>query len=345
MNEEKNQDEIDFEKLGMSGEEARPAARWVLRILMLLLIAGAFVAIRSAFRDQVGPEDIENGLQIVAQDSIWVDKESEEPGKISIVPSIRFRVKNVGEKALGSLKFIGIFELIDGGEQLGDGNIVILERALEPGETSELLTITSRYGYSASSKEAFLSNAAEWKAVRVRLLARKNSAPGKLGSYEISRKISGMDSAPEPATKTQDQGVVPSSVRLDEQVCRWMRAERDGKHIIFPFARIRIRNIGTESLPMIIFRGEFMFEDGSQQINADYPALKAGLGVNELSDEILIRSEYGLQADDLQDFYTNRYSWQTVKIKIYAKTAEEPFFLLGTYETVREIEGVKLVRE
>jgi len=344
MKEEKNDDGLDFEKLGMGDSASKGTARWMLRILLLLLIVGGFFAIRSAFRDQVGPEEIEKSLQIVETDSVWVDKKSEEPGKISIVPSIGFRVKNIGEKPLNALKFIGIFEMTEGGEQIGDGNIPQLNTPLLPGETSPLLTITSRYGYSASSKEAFINNAAEWKPVRVRLLARKNSAPGKLGTFEISRKIAGLDGeAPNP--DPQSAGLVAQSVRIDEQSCKWMRKEVNGKHVIYPFARIRIRNIGPEKLTDLIFRGEFLFADGSQQINADYPVLKSGLLANALSDELVIRSEYGLEANDLQAFYTNRYQWQTVKVRIFCKTTTEPFFLLGTYETVKEIEGVKLVYE
>ncbi len=342
MNEEKNQTELDFEKLGMGDSAPKGPAKWILRILLLLLISAAVLAIVSAIKGQVGAEDIEKGLQIVDVDSEWVDKKSEEPGKITIVPSIRFRVKNVGNKPLAALKFIGIFEFIEDSEEIGDGNLPHLDEPLQPGEISSLLTITSRYGYSASSKEAFASNAAEWKPVHVRLLARKNAAPGKLGTYEISRKITGLDS--EASTPSpENTGIVARSVRIEEQQFKWMRREVGGRHVIYPFARIRLRNIGEETLPGLIFRGEFLFEDGSQQMNADYPTLKAGLAVDALSDELLIRSEYGLEANDLQAFYANRYHWQTVKIKIYCKTVKDPFFLLGSYETVKEIEGVNLI--
>ncbi len=342
MNEENSQQDLDVEKLVISDSQPSGPGRWILRALLLVLLIGAAWLIRSAIRGQVGPDDIEKGLQIVESDSIWVDKESEEPGKISIVPSISFRVKNVGDKPLGTLKFIGIFEVIDGGEQIGDGNIPILDTPLLPGEVSPLLTITSRYGYSASSKAAFVQNAAEWKAVRVRLLARKNSAPGKLGTLEISRRIAGLD-GPALPVQTESSGLIARSVRIDEHSCKWIRKEVGGKHIIYPSARIRLRNIGQQALPELIFRAEFVFEDGSQQMQADYPSLKAGLDPDALSDELLIRSEFGLEAGDLQAFYANRYHWQVVKIRIFAKTAQEPFFLLGTYETVKEIEGVKLV--
>jgi hypothetical protein len=342
MNNEQKQNDFDIEKLGMGDSVRTGWTRWLLRILLLLLIVGAAVAIHMAIRDQVGPQDIEKGLVVVDAVSQWVDKESDEPGMVSIVPSIRFRVKNVSDKPLEMLKFIGIFEFIEGGEQIGDGNIPLLEIPLQPGETSPFLTIASRYGYSASSKEAFVKNATEWKPVRVRLLARKNSAPGKLGSFEISREIAGLDVEAVPAP-VESSSLVARSVRIEEQVCRWTRKEAAGKHIIYPFARFRLRNISQETLPDLIFRGEFLFADGSVQINADYPALKGGLGADGLSDEVTVRSEYGLEATDLKAFYADRNSWQTVRIKLYAKTAGEEFFLLGTYETVKEIEGVKLV--
>lgn len=340
-NEEKSQKDLEDLIIGTS-DSKRPAV-WLLRILLLSLVIGAVLLVRSAFRAQVSPEEIERSLKVVESESIWVDKESEEPGKISIVPSVTFRVKNVGKRPLASLKFIGIFEIIEGGEQIGDGNIPQLENPLNPGETSPSLTITSRYGYSASSKEAFLSNSAEWKAVRVRLLARKNSAPGKIGTFEISRSISGVNGSALQPGSPDSLSLVAQSARIEEMQCKWIRKEVNGRQVIYPFTRFRVRNIGDKELPDLFFRAEYLFEDGSQQINADYPKLKRGLAPKEISDEVLIRSEFGLEAGNLEDFYANRYQWQVVKVRIFGKTAEEPFFLMGTYETVKEIEGVKLV--
>lgn len=344
MSEEKNQSDFDISKLGQTDSQGGRVTRWLLRFLLLALVIGGVVIVRMAFRDQIGPEEIEKGLVIADYTTRWVDKESEMAGMISIVPSIQFHVRNVSDKPMSLLSFIGIFEFIEGGEQIGDGNIPQLLDPLLPGETSPLLTITSRYGYTASSKEAFVKNATEWKPVRVRLLARKNSAPGKLGTFEISKDIAGLEATTIPAL-VESSSLVARSVRIEDQVCKWTRKEVGGKHVIYPFARIRIRNIATDPLPDLFFRGEFIFEDGTQQINIDYPNLKAGLAADAVSDEILIRSEYGLEAEDLKAFYDNRNTWQTIKIKLYAKTAQEDFFLLGTYETVKEIEGVKLVYE
>jgi hypothetical protein len=137
-------------------------------------------------------EKIGKSLQLTAVDSIWVDRIRSKEKSI-IVPSITFKVKNVGDEAMEDVFFKGEFLFLDNNEKLGEGNVQALEKPLTPGETSKDVTIISELGYEAASKAAFIHNSKSWRKVKVRVFAKlKDYEYVLMGTYPIRQEIEGV---------------------------------------------------------------------------------------------------------------------------------------------------------
>ncbi|MCP5048447.1 MAG: hypothetical protein GY940_14855 [bacterium] len=136
--------------------------------------------------------ELAHSIRVVNQDSLWVDKAASR-GEVIIVPSITFEIKNMGQQPLHRLYFKGVFKYEDTGEILSEGLAPGLSKELAPGETGEEITIKADFGYTATSKEAFIHNNKKWKRLKVGLYAKnKESEYALLGTYPIKQKIQGI---------------------------------------------------------------------------------------------------------------------------------------------------------
>jgi hypothetical protein len=143
-------------------------------------------AIQESF-DKIG-----KSLQIAEHDSIWVDR-LKSAGRVIIVPSITFQVKNVGDEPMEDVIFKGEFVFRDSGEKLSEGVAVALEKALAPGETSKDIFLRAELGYEATSKEAFIKNIQNWRKADVRLFAKQRDYEYVLlGTFPIRQEIEGI---------------------------------------------------------------------------------------------------------------------------------------------------------
>jgi hypothetical protein len=135
-------------------------------------------------------KELEESLQVVRHDSKWVDKEVSS-GEVKIVPAIRIKVKNIGTKPLRNINFVGVFDILESGKRVGDGYAYVFDEPLKPGETSDEISIKSKFGYKASAKSAFVGNK-DWKPVKVILFAKTSAGFLKLGQYPIAHVIAGL---------------------------------------------------------------------------------------------------------------------------------------------------------
>jgi hypothetical protein len=173
--------------------------------MLVVAVAGVILALifsRSVVKNTWSAEEISRSIQIVWHESKWVDKRA-KPGEAVIVPSITFRVKNVGTRSLQYVDFQGIFAFVEGGENLSDGFIQAIRDPLAPGQESGEIFIKSFYGYTASSKEAFIKNSQEWKKVKAKIFAKsKGSEYVLLGVFSVEQTLEGVN----VIYQTGDQG-------------------------------------------------------------------------------------------------------------------------------------------
>jgi hypothetical protein len=156
------------------------------------LIAVMFVSVLSINCSQgMSSEELEDSIEVVDVYTRWEKKYYQPwPPKLTLVPAISFKVKNVGDEPLTYIYFNGIFRFEGDQENLGDNFIAgIRGDAVQPGETSEAIILQSNFGVEGKSISHFKNNP-EWKTVNVRLFAKSKGSPYVLiGDYEVSREI------------------------------------------------------------------------------------------------------------------------------------------------------------
>jgi hypothetical protein len=151
------------------------------------------------------PEELKASVEIVEVSSKWVAKEYEPwPPKLTLVPVISFRVKNLSAKPLNYLNFNAIFKEQDAQENLGDNFLAAIRKEpIPPGETSHVITLKSNFGVQGKSLASFQDNP-NWKTFVCKLFIQSKGSPHvPLGEYQISRTIDFKE--PEPVGKEKKE--------------------------------------------------------------------------------------------------------------------------------------------
>lgn len=171
----------------------KQAKFWASFLTLVIGLAALTFFYRTVIQETMSEEEVARSIQVVWHDSIWVDKKG-KPDEAIIVPSFTFKIKNTGSRPLQHVNFNCIFVFAEGGENLTDGYVTAIKEPLPPGETSDEISVKGFYGYTATSKPAFIKNMANWKEIKVKIYAKtKNSGQVLLGIFPIAKKISGIE--------------------------------------------------------------------------------------------------------------------------------------------------------
>lgn len=165
--------------------------KW-LPILAVIIISGiiALILYLAGFMETMSAEEIKNSIEIIDVETKWVKKYYQPwPPKLTLVPAICFRVKNVSDKPLRYVNFNANYRFRDDYEDLGNSFLAAIRgEAIMPGEISELITLKSNYGVEGKTVHTFKDNP-RWRIVFVKLFAVKSNQYAPLGEWEISKKI------------------------------------------------------------------------------------------------------------------------------------------------------------
>jgi hypothetical protein len=165
---------------------------WASFITIVIGVVLILAFYKTVIKETMSDEEVARSIQVVWHDSIWVDKKG-KPDEAIIVPSFTFKIKNTGTRPLQHVNFNCIFIFAESGENLTDGYVTAVKEPLPPGETSAEIFVKGFFGYTASSKPAFIKNMANWKEVKVKIYAKtKNSGQVLLGIFPIAKKIAGI---------------------------------------------------------------------------------------------------------------------------------------------------------
>ena len=163
------------------------------------LLAASFLAVLFMYScGSVPSEELKASVQVTDVETKWVSKYYQPwPPRLILVPVVSFRVKNVGPRPLIHVNFNGIFKFKGDPENLGDNFLAaIRSKAVNPGETSEVITLKSNFGVEGKTVASFKDNV-QWKPTEVKLYARsKGSQFVLLGEWDISRTIDFVEPAP-----------------------------------------------------------------------------------------------------------------------------------------------------
>ncbi len=323
---------------------------WITLVMAILGVLLVWALIRHQ-QGSIGSNELSRSLELVSSETRWVNKEV-TPYRVKIVPSVTFTVRNKGKRTIGNLKFVGIFMFADSGEQMSDGVTPLMPEPVEPGETTEEITINALYGYSATSKAAFMQNKSKWKPIKVKILAQTSSnsfAP--LGVIPVRQVIEGIDGdisegqVIETDERMEKALKLGSSLQVIDAESRWEdKLVTRNQAVIVPVIRFRLKNTGDAPLHNLILKGVFEFEeDGRQMTVGETEALREPLGPGKTSDEISLKGEFGYSASNKAAFVHNRDQWKPIKVRILARSRQSRDALLGIFPVSREIEGVNVI--
>ncbi len=296
----------------------------------------------------ISPEELKASLKVESQSSRWVNKRV-TPYEVTIVPSISFKVQNIGKKDIKSLKFTAVFQFLDSNEQLGDGFTLPLKRVLKPGDLSIDVTMNSNHGYKASSKEAFLKNIEAWKKVRVKIFAKTNSSPVHIGTFPIKQEIEGINvnlSEEEKAAQKakEDKALkLAKSIQLNKIKGNWeYKHASSSRIVIVPAINFELKNVGATPLHNIILRASFIHEsNGSEFTAGGLIALKNPLSPGQQSSLITVKGEFGYSQSSIEELQKNKNNIAKLKVRVYAKTRNSSEVHLGTYTVERLVKAKK----
>jgi hypothetical protein len=324
---------------------------WVTIVTTLAVIAAAYAAYHFFAVERMSPEEVKASIELFDLESKWVETNATAEG-VKIVPTIRFKMKNVGKRALHYVTLEGIFEFEEMGKTYFDGVAQTCQEPLQPGEVTGEIYIKPIHGYTASSKQAFIQNKENWEKMSVKIFA-KTSGSGPIpiiDKFPVEQVIAGMEDAQtnlsteEKANLKKNTERVAQSIQIVSQESKWLDREiTTGRAVIVPSITIKIKNLSQEPLQDIVFRGVFYFlEDGKWLSDGLTQALKKPLLPGETGEEILIKAEQGYEASSKAAFIQNRENWKNVNVKVLAKAMDSDYALIGTYLVSREIQGIKV---
>jgi hypothetical protein len=325
---------------------------WILLVSILVAVILLAYFFKSVILEGMTGEEVKKSIEIVWYDTRWVDKKV-TPQEVKIVPSISLKIKNVGKRTLQYVDIEAVFEFEESGAVFDDGMARFLQEPLEPGEISERIFIKSSYGYSASSRAAFLKNKEKWKKMQAKIFARaKGSGLVRIGDiYPVKQEIEGyedelmLQEEEQEDYQNEHTRKLAYSIRVVEQDSMWVEKVAAAKEVIIvPSITFKIKNVGQEPLQYIYFRGVFKYEDTGEIMSEGLaPALEKELPPGETSGPIQVKADFGYAASSKEAFFKNPGEWKKLKVDVLAKSKESEYVLLGIYPIKQEIQGVKVI--
>lgn len=176
-----------------------------LFLSMLALVILAMMSLSAC--KSISSEELKASVEIVDVQTKWVEKTYQPwPPKLTLVPTLSFRVKNVGDKPLNYLNFNAIFKFKDEQENLGDNFLAAIRKEpVEPGGTSPVITLKSNFGVEGKSLASFKDNP-QWKPVVCKLFIQSKGSPHiLLGEYDVSREIDFKEPEPVGMDKKEEK--------------------------------------------------------------------------------------------------------------------------------------------
>ncbi len=326
---------------------------WVIIISIVVAVILAVIFFKS-LSDTMSSEEVKNTVEIAWYDTLWMDK-GVTPQEVTIVPAVKVKIKNVGKRPLKYMDIAAVFEFVESGTVHSDGMARVLTREpLMPGETSEEILIKSLYGYSASSRAAFMQNKEEWKKMQVKLFVRaRGSGLVRVGElYPIKQVIEGFDGTVQPGDQVprdyQDEATreLAYSIRIVEQDSLWVdKVAAANQVIIVPSITVEIKNVGEKPLQYLYFKGVFKYGDTGEIMSEGITAaLKDPLAPGAASEPIEIKSDFGYTASSKEAFFKGTdQRWKLLKVDLYAKSKESQYALLGIFPIKQKIQGVQVI--
>ncbi|MCJ7680498.1 MAG: hypothetical protein MUP70_07225 [Candidatus Aminicenantes bacterium] len=173
--------------------------KWIPVILIFIIVSVIlFILSQAGMFKTMSADDLKSSIEVVDVKTMWVEKVYQPwPPKLTLVPAISFRVKNISDKPLRYINFNAKFRFKDDYENLGDCFLAAIRgNPINPGEKSDEILLKSNFGVEGTTKAHFKDNPA-WRVAGCELFATsRGSQFVMMGEYTISRTIDFEEPAP-----------------------------------------------------------------------------------------------------------------------------------------------------
>ncbi len=163
-----------------------------MRKILIILLFIAIIFLLTSCGSIPSAEEAKKSLKVVDIETKWVEKYGPDvrPWEVVMVPSIKFRLQNVGTRPIKVYYFHADFRFKDEDKSLGYAFETMKQKGpIKPGEKSVEIFIKCPFGYRARSKLSFKNNP-NWKPVVVRLFASLGGGTMvDLGTYPIKQVL------------------------------------------------------------------------------------------------------------------------------------------------------------
>jgi hypothetical protein len=114
-----------------------------------------------------------------------------ENGKNKLVPSVTFRIRNVGRTPFGGVQVNAVYRVVGDQEELGSTFIRARgEAPLAPGAASDAITLRCPFGYTGEQPRAEMLSHSQFRDAKVEVFGKHGSAQWvRLGEYPIERRL------------------------------------------------------------------------------------------------------------------------------------------------------------
>jgi hypothetical protein len=153
-------------------------------VVTLLAVAGSAAACS-------GPSiNLKASAQLVEVSTGWYDAGIEK-GKNKLVPSVTFKIQNVGGQPFSNVQLNAVYRVVGDQEELGSTYVRARgEAPLAPGSASEAITLRCQFGYTGEQPRAEMLSHSQFRDAKVEVFGKHGSAQWvRLGEYPIERRL------------------------------------------------------------------------------------------------------------------------------------------------------------
>jgi hypothetical protein len=155
--------------------------------LVTLMAAGVTLAAPGCRGQTI---DLKQSIQILDPSTGWFDAGIER-GKNKLVPSVTFRLRNVGTAPVRGVQLNSVFRVIGDQQELGSTYVrAVADAPLEPGQTSKPYAVRCQFGYTGEEPRAQMLKNSLFKDAKVEVFGKLGSTQWvRLGEYTIERRL------------------------------------------------------------------------------------------------------------------------------------------------------------
>ena len=134
--------------------------------------------------------DLTKGLEVIEVSTGWHDA-GVLNGQNKIVPTVTFKLKNVSGAKLKVLQANAVFRQVGNADEWGSGFAMVRGSAgLEPGETTEAITLRATNGYTGIQNQDEMLTHKEFVDARLELFAKYSSKQwSRIDERTVERRL------------------------------------------------------------------------------------------------------------------------------------------------------------